>query len=205
MRNKKVIINFSEDMPNQLNFIYEYKTPFGILKNNLRLEDLSKIFKESLTVYNKEYYESELFNYLKTKQKTHELKFTEINFIHYHQIYVKTGGDCLNFYLIENFDDNTIKINPTYLEAMNSNSNYFIILFNPNISDMNLFESEVKKFKNKNKVTKDKIIWLSSFENKTNNEWKYINFPFDKIESDDSVLQFIQNTFNDIRFKSKIL
>ena len=66
---------------NQKYYKYEYKTPFGILKNNLRLEDLSKIFKESLTVYNKEYYESELFNYLKTKQKTHELKFTEINFL----------------------------------------------------------------------------------------------------------------------------
>lgn len=197
-------IKFSEDMPNQLNFIYEYKTPFGILKNNLPLDKLSSIFKESLSVYNSEYYESELFNYIKDRKVNHKLEFTQINFIHYHQIYVKTGIDCLNFYLIEEFDDN-ITINPTYLQALKSNSNYFILLYKPKVSDIILFENNIRKFRLKNKITKDKIIWLSESEIKTSTEWKYVNFPFSKIESNDLVLEFLQKTFNKIKFESKII
>lgn len=192
-------IKFSEDMPNQLNFIYEYKTPFGILKNNLPLDKLSSIFKESLSVYNSEYYESELFNYIKDRKINHKLEFTEINFIHYHQIYVKTGIDCLNFYLIEEFDNNII-INPTYLEALNSNSNYFILLYKPKISDINLFENNIKKFRLENKITRDKIIWISDFQVKKSNEWKYVNFPFSKIEQNDLVLKFLQDNFNRFNF-----
>lgn len=191
-------------MPNQLNFIYEYKTPYGMLKNNLLLEKLSKIFKESLVSYNSEYYESELLNYLKDRQKKHKLEFTEINFIHYHQIYVKTGIDCLNFYLIEEFNDDVV-INPTYLNALKSNSNYFILLYKPNVSNIDLFEKNIKKFRIKNKITKDKIIWLSDSEIKSSTEWKYVNFPFSKIEEDDLALEFLQKTFNKIRFESKIL
>lgn len=191
-------------MPNQLNFIYEYKTPYGILKNNLPLEKLSKIFKESLVSYNSEYYESELLNYLKDRQKKHKLEFTEINFIHYHQIYVKTGIDCLNFYLIEEFNDDVV-INPTYLNALKSNSNYFILLYKPNVSNIDLFEKNIKKFRIKNKITKDKIIWLSDSEIKSSTEWKYVNFPFSKIEENDLALEFLQKTFNKIRFESKIL
>lgn len=191
-------------MPNQLNFIYEYKTPYGMLKNNLPLEKLSKIFKESLVSYNSEYYESELLNYLKDRQKKHKLEFTEINFIHYHQIYVKTGIDCLNFYLIEEFNDDVV-INPTYLNALKSNSNYFILLYKPNVSNIDLFEKNIKKFRIKNKITKDKIIWLSDSEIKSSTEWKYVNFPFSKIEEDDLALEFLQKTFNKIRFESKIL
>lgn len=191
-------------MPNQLNFIYEYKTPFGILKNNLPLDKLSSIFKESLSVYNSEYYESELFNYIKDRKVNHKLEFTQINFIHYHQIYVKTGIDCLNFYLIEEFDDN-ITINPTYLQALKSNSNYFILLYKPKVSDIILFENNIRKFRLKNKITKDKIIWLSESEIKTSTEWKYVNFPFSKIESNDLVLEFLQKTFNKIKFESKII
>lgn len=199
-------VEFSEDMPNQLNFIYEYRTPFGILKNNLSLDKLSNIFKESLSEYNSTYYESDLFSYLKNRKENHALQFTEINFIHYHEIYVRTGIDCLNFYLIEELDDDfTINMNPNYFEALNSNSNYFILLYKPKINNIELFQKYIKKFKSTNKVTKDKIIWLDSKQPENLKECKYINFPFHNIEQNDKVLSFLQDTFNKIRFESNLI
>tara|TARA_B110000483_G_scaffold215957_1_gene267069 strand:- start:556 stop:1179 length:624 start_codon:yes stop_codon:yes gene_type:complete len=160
-----------------INLIYEYRTPHGILTNNIDIKKLSKIFKNSLKEKDKEYYSNPFHDYFLGKQKESGVKNTLIQFIHYHEVHMMDGGDSTNIYLIENFGKQKLNISKKYVEAMNSTAiSYFIIIDN---GDSIVTEETIDEFKNfrvKNKIPKNKVLFVSKNKPFKNTEWSYLNF-----------------------------
>jgi len=160
-----------------INIIFEYLTPYGILVNNLDVKKLSHIFKKSLKEKENKYYSNKFHDFFLSKTKNSGVKNTIVQFVHFHDVHMMDGGDSTNLYLIENFGTNKLNVSRKYVEAMQTTPIwYFLIIDNGNsiINDETI--EDFKKFRIQNKISKERVLFISKNKPYRNTEWTYLNF-----------------------------
>jgi len=153
-------------MKTYFNYIYEYSTPFGILKNNLPKEKMSKIFKESLTSYNKEYYDTKYLPIFKDFVNNKLNNRDEVNYFHFHDL-SSQSSDHLNLYFIQDTENTTFYINHRFIQRMKQTASYYFIFDVENENELENTINYIKKFKSKFRITHLNVVLLSPFEIET--------------------------------------
>lgn len=153
------------------NYIYEYSTPYGILNNNIPKNELSPIFKKALNVKNEEFYNNKILNYF---HEYKNVKFEEnifLNFKHYHEIHHESP-DHVNIYPIENYQGGEINVSPRFIQKLKMAAVFYFVFYNTNINNFTKIQKGIVEFKKKNKITKDRIVFLSPTK-VSSAEWIY--------------------------------
>lgn len=171
------------------NYIYEYSTPHGILNHNISKKDLSDVFKNALSVKNEEFYDNKILNYF---SKYKNVKFEEnifLNFKHYHEINHESP-DHVNIYPIENYQGGEINVSPRFISKLKMADVYYYVFYNTHIENIESIRKGIENFKKTNKITKDKIVFLSPFDLKSS-DWYYY-YCDDSFFNDDSFISLMR-------------
>ena len=189
------------EMVHCINLIYEYLTPQGILTNNIDIKELSKIFKKSLKEKDNKFYSNPTHDYFLGKQKDAGIKNTLVQFIHYHDVYMMDGGDSTNIYLIENFGKNKLNVSKRYIKAMQHTPIWYIVIVDngDSIVTEETIE-EFRRFRVKNKISKQNVLFTSKNKPFKNTEWTYLDFD---IFNNDTI-QYIADNLNKVYKKDLV-
>lgn len=179
-----------------INLIYEYSTPYGILKNGIHYSKLNSIYKNSLTHFEKEWYESKLYSYFKTLNNFDNYN---VSFIHYNDIRKYNSynnGINLNFYCIENFSNSEIYVNDLVVNLLKEFDNYYFIFenFNNIPTDKNI--EELILFKKEHLINKNRFVYLSNINPETNIQWKFVEYSVDNLYKEIFIKKIIKTIDN---------
>ena len=182
-------------MKKVLNFLYNYQTPYGILPNGLHYDDVYQIMKESVNEYIPKYYVSDFKNYL----ESHDSLVYDVNLMS--PVYFRSDRyekGTYNFFVIEDFNNKFIDISDNTLATLKQWNDFYIILINFETPEVGLEKlEELKKFKSKHYLNKNKIIYVSDIKPKSNIQWRYINAS--KLDlTKDTILKKIDKKIQDI-------
>jgi hypothetical protein len=162
------------DLKYFINYVYQYSTPYGILKNNLPLENMSSIFKESLESKNGKYYDDLFYPYLK-EIKEKNIPNVFINFHHYHNL-ISTREDHTHLYIIQDYQGDDFNINPRFIERMSESEVYYVLFYTKKIENLEKFNKGINKFKKEFKLTKKHTCILSNSDiSEMGNGFLYFN------------------------------
>lgn len=158
-------------MKNTFNFLYNYHTPYGILPNGLSSDELYSIIKTSLNKYEAHHYISDFKNYLETHTSLiYDTKI--ISPVFFRSDKYKKG--LYNFFVIEDFNNKFIDTSDNTITTLKQWNDFYIILinFNSDISSSKL--EELKQFKSKYRINKNKIIYISDIKPDSNIQWRFL-------------------------------
>lgn len=179
-----------------INFVYTYSTPYGIIENGYQPDLLKKIYMESLSMKKDEIYTSAFMEYL-DYMKHHNDKYN-ISIVDTRTIWkTPSTNKFTNFYVLENLKNKSFLIGNDIFRELNNAKNYFFVLldYNNDITDEHI--DQISKFKVKYSVNRKRILYFSS--DKTNKSTGCTNFV--------SNFDFLKENFLDtlIDYKNKDL
>ena len=186
-----------------INLIYEYSTPYGILKNGIHYSKINSIYKNSLTHFEKEWYDSNLYSYF---TKLNELDEYNISFVHYNDIRKFSStetGNVLNLYCIENFSESEIYINDLVVNLLKETDNYYFLFenFNKIPTDKNI--EDLSKFKKEFFINKNRFIYTSDIKPTTNIQWQFMESSIGDLNKEVFIKKIIK-IINGIKLQSFI-
>lgn len=181
-------------MKKVLNFLYNYQTPYGILPNGLSADNVYSIMKASISNYEAHRYVSDFKNYLEThKSLSYDSKI--ISPVFFRSDKYKKG--LYNFFVIEDFNNLLIDISDNTITTLKQWNDFYIILINFG-EDISLSKvEELKEFKSKYRINKNKIIYISDVKPESNIQWSYVNASKSDLTKD-IILKKIDKKIQDI-------
>lgn len=144
-----------------INFVYTYTTPWGIIENGYNPDILKEIYIESLVKKVDNLYNSKFLDYVNYMKKNNT-KYN-ISIVDNRTIWkTPSNNDFTNFYVIENINNKRFDIGHEVFRELNNVQNYYFVILDYNNEITDDFIQQIYDFKVKNSVNRKKIIYVSN-------------------------------------------